>query len=199
MDGTCWIMISAIATAVMAVATFVTIIITLRQHKEAMRARLLFSIVFKDNDVFLKIANVGNSVATDIRIRFSQNFKEMLISNVHRERYESLEQMPFSIDARDVKFYAIIPAMCSDRDFYVFGEKEHFTQKDVIAWHKKNDKVEFEVSGSYCGKYKFSERMSIYAFLNVGAVEINEVASVLRGQNEILRGIKHEVETIARK
>ena len=55
------------------------------------------------------------------------------------------------------------------------------------------------MSGSYCGKYKFRERMSIYAFLNVGAVEINEVASVLRGQNEILRGIKHEAETIARK
>lgn len=199
MNETCWIMISAIATAAMAVATFITIVITLKQQKEALRARLLFSIVLKDDSVFLKVANVGNSVATDIHIQFSQNFKDMLISNSHRERFESLEQTPFSIDAHDAKFYTIIPA--TD---YRYGAEysfngDRFSQRDVNEWHEKNNRVEFEVSGSYCGKYEFKERMSIYAFLNIGAVEINEVASVIRRQNEILKGIKNDVETIANR
>ena len=53
-----WIMLSAIASALMAIATFITIAITLKQNREAVRARLLFSIVRKDDAVYLKIANV---------------------------------------------------------------------------------------------------------------------------------------------
>ena len=60
MGENCWIMVSAIATAAMAVATFATLYFMNKQHKEAMQARLLLSIVFKDDTVFLKIANVGN-------------------------------------------------------------------------------------------------------------------------------------------
>ena len=58
-----WTMISAIATAVMALATFITIVITLWQIKENQRARLIFSIVRKDDYVCLKIENIGNSIS----------------------------------------------------------------------------------------------------------------------------------------
>ena len=75
----CWTMISAIATAAMAIATFVTIIISLWQNKESQRARLIFSIVRKDDYVCLKVENIGNTIASDIHMSFSQNFKEMLI------------------------------------------------------------------------------------------------------------------------
>jgi len=190
-------MISAIATALMAIATFITIAITLKQNREAIRARLLFSILRKDDAVFLKIANVGNSVATDIHIHFSRNFKEMLLADGLREKFESLEQISFSIDAKDAKYYKIIPTMDEDGGgFYTYGEKERFTQKDINEWHKRNDKIEFVVSGTYNGIYQFNERMSIYAFLNVGAVEINEVASVLRRQNELLKKIESALQPL---
>ncbi len=197
MCETFWIMISAIATALMAIATFITIAITLKQNREAIRARLLFSILRKDDAVFLKIANVGNSVATDIHIHFSRNFKEMLLADGLREKFESLEQISFSIDAKDAKYYKIIPTMDEDGGgFYTYGEKERFTQKDINEWHKRNDKIEFVVSGTYNGIYQFNERMSIYAFLNVGAVEINEVASVLRRQNELLKKIESALQPL---
>lgn len=197
MCETIWIMISAIATMLMAIATFITIAITLKQNREAIRARLLFSIVRKDDAVFLKIANVGNSVATDIHIHFSRNFKEMLLADGLKEKFESLEQISFSIDAKDAKYYKIIPTMDEDGGgFYTYGEKERFTQKDINEWHKRNDKIEFVVSGTYNGIYQFNERMSIYGFLNVGAVEINEVASVLRRQNELLKKIESSLQPL---
>lgn len=190
-----WIMISAIASALMAIATFVTIAITLKQNREAVRARLLFSIVRKDDAVHLKIANVGNSVATDIQIQFSEEFKSMLISNELRDRYELLEQTLISIGAKDAKFYTIIPIFDDKERYYFYGGKEKYIQKDINEWHRRYDKVEFELKGTYNKRYKFKERMSIYGFLNVGAVEINEVASVLRRQNDLLMDIKKSMQS----
>ena len=77
---TIWVIISAIATALMAVVTGVTLIVTMKQHRDAMRARLLFSIVRKEDYVMLKVANVGNFIATDVHIHFSQNFHDMLLT-----------------------------------------------------------------------------------------------------------------------
>lgn len=191
-----WIMISAIATALMAIATFITIAITLRQNREDVRARLLFSIVRKDEAVFLKISNVGNSVATDIHIQFSESFKDMLLANGLRDKFESLEKIPFSIDAKDSKYYKIIPAMDNNDGYYTYGDTEGFTQTEINEWHKKHDRTEFVVSGFYNNSFKFKEHMSIYSFLNVGAVEINEVASVLRRQNELLKKIDKSLQLL---
>lgn len=191
-----WIMISAIASALMAVATFITIAITLKQNREVVRARLLFSIVRKEDDVYLKIANVGSSVARDIHIRFSQNFKDMLIVNSLRERYESLEKISFSIDAKDAKYYIIIPSMDKEIGRWFVYDKEKVSQNEINEWHKKYDKVEFSITGTYNEGYDINERISIYGFLNIGAVEINEVASVLRIQNDLLRKIEKSLHPL---
>ena len=191
-----WIMLSAIASALMAIATFITIAITLKQNREAVRARLLFSIVRKEDDVYLKIANVGSSVARDIRIRFSQNFKDMLIVNSLKERYDSLEKISFSIDAKDAKYYIIIPSMDRETGRWFVYDKEKVSQNEINEWHKKYDKVEFSIEGTYNDRYDIKERMSIYGFLNVGAVEINEVASVLRIQNDLLRKIEKSLQPL---
>ena len=191
-----WIMLSAIASALMAIATFITIAITLKQNREAVRARLLFSIVRKEDDVYLKITNVGNSVARDIRIRFSQNFKDMLIVNSLRERYDSLEKTSFSIDAKDAKYYIIIPSMDRETGRWFVYDKEKVSQNEINEWHKKYDKVEFSIGGTYNDQYDINERMSIYGFLNVGAVEINEVASALRIQNDLLRKIEKSLQLL---
>ena len=69
MSATFWITtISSIATALMAIGTFITIVITIKRNREALRARLIFAIVRKDDYVCLKVANVGNSVATNIHL-----------------------------------------------------------------------------------------------------------------------------------
>lgn len=183
MTETFWIMVSAIATAMMAMATFATIAITLHQNREAVRARLIFSIVCKDEDVYLKVHNFGNSVATDIHLQFSQNFKDMLLTQSLKEKFGQLEQTLISIDAHDAKFYRIISVMSNEAADYTSSYQEHYTQDDVNKWHEQFEKEEFELNGTYCNRYHFKERMSIYSFLNVGAIEINEVAEVIRKQN----------------
>lgn len=189
----CWTMISAIATAAMAIATFVTICITIRQNRNAVRARLIFSIVRKQHYVCLKVANVGNSVATDVRIRFSQNFKNILLTNSMKENYTLLERMSLSIDAHDAKFYYIVPAFCTEGASYESSKGEKYNQELVNEWHDQYDDVEFQILGSYCScskKYKFQERISIHAFLNVAAVDENEIVELFRKQNTILKDVK---------
>lgn len=188
-----WIMISAIASALMAIATFITIAITLKQNREAVRARLLFSIVRKQHYVCLKVANVGNSVATDVRIRFSQNFKNIFLTNSMKENYTLLERMSLSIDAHDAKFYYIVPAFCTEGASYESSKGEKYDQEQVNEWHNQYDDVEFQILGSYCScskKYKFQERISIHAFLNVAAVDENEIVELFRKQNTILKDVK---------
>lgn len=188
-----WIMISAIASAAMAIATFITICITIRQNRNAVRARLIFSIVRKQHYVCLKVANVGNSVATDVRIRFSQNFKNILLTNSMKENYTLLERMSLSIDAHDAKFYYIVPACCTEGASYESSKGEKYNQELVNEWHNQYDDVEFQILGSYCScskKYKFQERISIHAFLNVAAVDENEIVELFRKQNTILKDVK---------
>lgn len=181
-------MISAIATAVMALATFVTIIITLWQIKENQRARLIFSIVWKDDYVCLKVENIGNSIATDIRIRFSENFKEMLISNRYRENFTLIEETSLSIAAHDKKYYHIVP-IAGINAVYNLGDEKLVYKKDIDEWHEKFAKIKFKISGKYCSCYKFAETMSIHAFLNVGTVDVDELVEQLKKQNEQLKHI----------
>lgn len=183
-----WTMISAIATAVMALATFITIVITLWQIKENQRARLIFSIVRKDDYVCLKIENIGNSMARDISIRFSQNFRDMLISNRYRENFTSLEETSLSIAARDKKYYHIVPVKGINA-IYNLGDEKLVCKKEIDEWHEKFAKVKFKVSGKYCSCYKFEETMSIHAFLNVGTVDVDELVEQLKKQNEQLKHI----------
>ena len=190
---TFWIMISSIATAMMAIATFVTIAITLHQNREAVRARLLFSIVLKDDYVLLKVTNVGNSVATRVQIHFSKNFHDMLLTNARKEMFRNLENTAISIDAQESKYYRIIPAYNSTYSFFNDGDSEQYSLGDVQKWHREHNKEVFEISGKYNGRYHFREKLSIYSFLNVGAVEINEIAAVLRKQNEVLKDIKKSI------
>lgn len=190
---TIWIMISAIATALMAVVTGVTLIVTMKQHRDAMRAHLLFSIVRKEDYVMLKVANVGNSIATDVHIHFSQNFHDMLLTQYLKEKFALIEKTTLSIDAHDSKYYRIAPVASRKHDNYKHGNGETYTQTDVNAWHKQNDKVKFEIFGKYCEKYYFRTTMSIYSFLNVGAVEQNDIAVAIREQNAILEEIKRGI------
>lgn len=184
----CWTMVSAIATATMAIATFVTIIISLWQNKESQRARLIFSIVRKDDYVCLKVENIGNTIASDIHMSFSQNFKEMLICDRYRENYTLLEETSLSIAAHDKKYYHIVP-VAGVNAMYDLGDKKLVGPKDIDEWHKRYAKVKFRVSGKYCSRYKIAESMSIHAFLNVGAVDVDELLLQLKKQNEQLRYI----------
>lgn len=54
MCETFWIMISAIATALMAIATFITIAISLQQNREFIRASLFFLLCVKMTLCILK-------------------------------------------------------------------------------------------------------------------------------------------------
>lgn len=190
-----WTMISAIATAVMALATFITIVITLWQIKENQRARLIFSIVRKDDYVCLKIENIGNSMARDISIRFSQNFRDMLISDRYRENFTSLEETSLSIAARDKKYYHIVPVKGINA-IYNLGDEKLVCKKEIDEWHEKFAKVKFNVSGKYCSCYKFAETMSIHAFLNVATVDVDELVEQLKKQNDQLRQINSSLQVL---
>lgn len=70
-----WVAISAVATALMTLVTFFTLIQNRkqlnelkRQWHEANNAKLIFSIIITDNYLIcLEVKNIGNSIAKDIK------------------------------------------------------------------------------------------------------------------------------------
>ena len=76
-----WTAVSAIATLLMTIATFVTIIYTRKQMKEVQKqweetnkAHLAFSIISDSGLFMLKIENAGNRTAYDVHIDIDDEF-----------------------------------------------------------------------------------------------------------------------------
>ena len=82
-----WVAISAIATALMTLVTFFTLIQNRkqlnelkRQWHEANNAKLIFSIIIIDNFLIcLEVKNIGNSLAKDIKFTINDSFLDKLI------------------------------------------------------------------------------------------------------------------------
>lgn len=88
-----WTAISAIATLLMTIATFVTIIYNRKQIKEIQRqwyeehkARLLFSIVAYNGLFLLKIENAGARPAYNIHLKINDSFLDNMLIKSSRDR-----------------------------------------------------------------------------------------------------------------
>ena len=95
-----WTAVSAIATLLMTIATFITIIYSRKQMKEIQRqweennkARLAFSIISESGLFMLKIENAGNRTAYDVHINIDDEFiDKMLIADFANQLKELSEK-----------------------------------------------------------------------------------------------------------
>ena len=165
-----WTAVSAIATLVMALATFITIRQNKKQLKElqrqwneANRARLTFSIVVINGLYLLKITNCGTATAYNISIKLRGDLIDNHFSDSIKYWAQVLESKPFCIEAGVSKHYDISP-ISGYENCCIHGKTYSGAQIDKWLEEHKGDKI--IITGKYCDRYDISEEFSIEDFIN---------------------------------
>lgn len=183
--------LSAIASLGMIFVTWRTLVQSQRQleymkheQDEKERARLAFSIIVYNYAYFLKVSNVGNRMAYDIRLTVNQEFIEA-IEERNRVIFKLLER-PFFLDRESPKYFYF--GFCSD-------VKELFKDKNV----------ELIISGSYNGgEYLVNEKVELSEYLAHKFFEVlserdrclNSIDKRLKEQNETFDSIQKSLKGI---
>lgn len=169
-----WTAISAVATSVMAVATFITIQQNKkqlqemrRQWNETNRARLTFAIIAYDGALLLKISNCGTATAYNIVVNFNANFLDNHFSSAITKTLKSLGCQPFCIEAGVSKYYHISPTYTNGT--CTIG-KEVFTGEQIKQWLDEHKSDKIEITGRYCDLFEIKEVFSIDEYINGGII-----------------------------
>ena len=190
-------------TAVAAVMSFLMIVVTLislcqskqqlkelkRQWEEANRPRLMFGVVQWHGLFLLKITNVGNVVATDIKLKFEEEYLNSLFEGC-AETLRGLER-PFCIEAKGTKYYLI----GASKGGQLAVENRIISENEVNKWVDEHISDWIKITGSYGGKYFVTECFSIDMFLNKGIVYKDGIAECLGGIKNglVMKNTKYHV------
>lgn len=195
-----WTAVSAIATLIMAIATFVTIRQNKKQLKELQRqwnetnrARLTFSIIVNNGLYLLKITNCGTVIAYNISIKFNDDFINNHFSDSVKEWFHSLENKPFCIEAGVSKHYYISPiagyGSCEIRG-------KSFSGAQIDNWLKKHITDKIKITGKYCDIYDIDEEFSMEEYINGAMVVNNELVLALDRLKKSVDSIAKSTEVI---
>lgn len=133
--------LGAIASLVLALLTYRIVL----QNRAQIRARLAFSVVIYEMGYYLKISNLGQENAYNIKLCIDENF----IAHVQSSKQQYFRDLsnPFFIEA--------------GKSIYVFIG----WYNDInVAWKGKN--IIFYVKGEYNNHYKVNERLAMDQFIN---------------------------------
>lgn len=176
-----WNALTAIGTILLAIATFVTIwqnrnqLSELKkQREEDIRARLDCSIIEWHNCYFLKIQNVGRSLAYNIQLKFAGN---PIFTNPFRtltEMYIELQNKKLMLSPGGKTFFLLIPKEQSQLEWTDKNKKEGQPTENITDWIRKNENEKIELTGIYNDKYSIDIKMSIRDFLANGSVDVME-------------------------
>lgn len=186
-----WTAISSIVSLVMVITTFVTLWVNgrqlkemKRQWKEEHRPNMQISIVVKNGYFLIRLCNVGNELATNVRLRFNEFFKENLFARQLRESFAETEAIPFIIQAHDSKHFYLMPTLGFGSISYS-STHESFSGADFEKWVKEHGEDTIQVSCEYTsqsGADKYSTNFSTilkHCFGHTAEVVDNEVDAIL--------------------
>lgn len=196
-----WTAISSIVSLVMVIATFVTLWVNgkqlkemKRQWKEEHRPNLQISIVVKNGYFLVRLCNVGNELATNVRLHFNDFFKETMFARQLRESFAETENIPFIIQAHDSKYFYLMPTLGFSSISYS-STHESFSGVDFEKWVNEHGEDTIQVSCVYTsqsGADRFSTNFSTilkHCFGHTAEVVDNEVDAILE-VNQSLKQIE---------
>ena len=119
-----WVAISAVATALMTLVTFFTLIQNRkqlnelkRQWHEANNAKLIFSIVIiHDFMICLDVKHIGNSVAENIMFSINDSFLDKLIHSKLKETFLNLNKQSFFLKPNEKKQFLLCHTRSTEND-----------------------------------------------------------------------------------
>ena len=193
-----WTAVSAIATLLMTIATFITIIYSRKQMKEIQRqweeknkARLAFSIISESGLFMLKIENAGNRTAYDVHINIDDEFIDKMLIADFANQLKGLSEKKMVLRPGRILYYAISPIQ-SDK------ANTHTTQNGSYSHSEVNDnlniifKEPIIIKGSYNEHEKINECFSIDDF--VGSIIV--YSQTEKGLKEISKQVKELSKTL---
>lgn len=189
-----WVAISAVATALMTLVTFLTLIQNRkqlnelkRQWHEANNAKLIFSIIIIDNLLIcLEVRNIGNSLAENIKFSINDSFLDKLIHPRLKETFVNLDKHSFFLKPNEKKQFLL----CHTRS----GENtSHYKLYDTNISIEQSDKNYDElinepilIEGKYNNTEIINQEFKIKNFLINSIVDydnitkgLNKIANVL--------------------
>ncbi|MCI2121436.1 MAG: hypothetical protein LKK19_01880 [Bacteroidales bacterium] len=186
-----WIAVSAGATALMAIATCISIIQNHKLWRDTKRPYIYISVFIsqlcKVPFYCLKIKNHGKSVANEIKITICDDFiKRINIKKIKDYCYEINRGKSILPPTDEQCFYLFpeLPTGVYSYDYYKTNYKDYSNFIDEIK------KVPLTINCQYNGRYK--EKTVIY--LNNILEKATNIAEVLNNTNEILGTIANSIK-----
>ena len=193
-----WAAVSAIATLLMTIATFVTIIYTRKQMKEVQKqwketnkAHLAFSIISDSGLFMLKIENAGNRTAYDVHINIDDEFINKMLIADFADQLKGLSEKKMVLQPGRSLHYAISPIR-SDKDGTITTHNGTYSHNDVNKNLNIILKEHIIIKGSYNEHEKINECFSIDDF--VGSIIV--YSQTEKGLNEISKQVKELSKTL---
>ena len=202
-----WTALSSIATAVMAIVTFITIYYNRKQIKEIQRqwnetnrARLAFSIVALNRFFYLKIENVGNETAYDVRISINASFLDKMLIQDFKNFLYNLCQKKLFLPPNKVMYYLLSPIYISSSltiQHTSYSCQEINSNLDILI------NEPFVITGTYNGNRKITETLTINQCTGSVVVDspkvqkLDDIYKELKNMNRKLQNIacKNKLES----
>lgn len=201
-----WSAISSIVSLIMVVTTFITLWVNgrqlkemKRQWKEEHRPHIQVSIVVKNETFLVCVSNVGNRLATNVRLQFNEFFKETLFAKQLRDSFVEIENTPLIVPAHSSKYFYLMPILGFGTITYNTS-KESFTDCEFEKWVEENKDVNIMVSCTYESEGSTDRYHTCFStvlehcFGHTAVVIDNEVDAVLE-----LNKTLHHIEKIMKK
>lgn len=174
-----WDAVTGIGTFLLAIVTVITVfqnrhqLLELKkQREEDTRARIDFSIIEWHNCYFVKIQNVGRSLAYNIKLKFAG---KPIFTNPFRTLTELFIDLPnkkLMLSPDSKTYFLLVPKKESMLEWVDKNEKQ--PTENLTEWIKQNENEKIEVTGTYNDKYPINIKMSIRDFLANGSVDVME-------------------------
>lgn len=197
-----WTAVSAIATLLMTIATFVTIIYNRKQIKEIQRqwneehkARLLFSIVVNNGLFLLKIENAGKRSAYNIHIEINDSFLDKMLIKSSRDRMINMLSKNLYMQPGRIIYCSISPtygtgSLQTNVGLSYSGEQIN-KNLDIL---KKEPIV---LRGSYNNQEIINEEFTMDDF--IGSIVVQDpISESIDECNKTLKNINKEISTIVK-
>ena len=202
-----WTAISSIVSLVMVIATFITLWVNgkqlkemKRQWKEEHRPNVQISIAVKNGYFLICVNNVGNELATNIRLHFNSFFKESLFVRQLRESFAETETVRLILPAHESKYFYLMPTMGFSTVSYSVTH-ESISGVEFENWVKEHEKDTIEVTCQYTsqsGVDKYTSNFSTvlnHCFGHTAEIVDNEVDAILE-VNKSLQHIEKQIKNL---
>ena len=175
-----WTAVSAVATLLMTIATFVTIVYNRKQIKETQRqwheenkARLLFSIVVYNGLFLLKIENAGKRSAYNIHIEINDSFLDNMLIKSSRDRMINMLSKNLYMQPGRIIYCSISPTYgtgcLQTNDGLSYSSEQINKNLDILI------KEPIILTGSYNNTEVINEQFTIEDF--IGSIVVQDPIS----------------------